>query len=143
MWRLHLLSVLRGDNVRICILVWLFLVFVLVETAKFGRHLLLEIEIAEALPVLGRQVFVLLHVLHEPLRRSVVEQNLVVGVLLVGCDALLGLLEVGLRVDPVAVDVAVDGFAEEIVEVWLVSPFNAAEVVVIVVDVLDALADGR
>merc|ERR1712051_903437 len=143
MWRLHLFSVLRRDYVRVCILINLFLVFVLVETAELGWHLWLEIDIAEALPVLGRQVLVLLHVLHEPLRGSVAEQNLVVGVLLVGSDALLGLLEVGLGVDPVAVDVAVDGFSEEIVEVWLVSPFYAAEVVVVLVNVLDALADRR
>ena len=144
MWRLHLFSVLRRDHVRVCILINLFLVFVLVETAELGRHLWLEIDIAEALPVLGRQVLILLHILHEPLRGSVMEQNLVVRVLRVDCnDALLGLLEVGLCVDPVAIDVAVDGFPEEIVEVWLVSPFYAAEVVVVVVNVLDALADCR
>ena len=68
---------------------------------------------------------------------------MVVGVLLVGCDALLGLLEVRLCVDPVAVDVAVEGFSEALVEVWPVSPFYAAEVVVVFVNVLDALADCR
>ena len=143
MWRLYLFSELRRNYVRVCILINLFLVFVLVETSKLSWHLWLEIDIAEAFPVLGRQVLILLHVLCEPIDGSVVEQNLVVGVLLVGCDALLGLLKVGLCVDPVAVDVAVDGFSEVVVEVWLVSPFYAAEVVVIFVNVLDALADCR
>lgn len=139
-------SIRVGVLILLVSIVWLH--HGVAETLR--RRLLLHVQVSETCPVFRCQILGILHIVSHPLERPV------------DCVDLTRCRQIRLRILPVTVDVAVQGFREELVEVWLgqdlllygdeivvklvnitdASGLHEGDVLVLVVHVLDELTVG-